>query len=132
MIKGFSSNFIYYTKTSSIDGGLEFPFNIPNALEIFLYEDLDCSFDSKMEDLKNLLKFTYESRKTVLDKIYKDEVRLKKIMLNGDDSSKDKYDDLQHQKYEISQDFKDLVEVVSSQLNSDQCNAILKKVGVDI
>ena len=132
MISGFSSNSINMTASSRISGGLEFPFNISNVLEIFIYENLDCSFDSKMKDLRDLLKFTYESRSKILNKIYKDESNLKALMLKGDENSKIALDELQSQKYEISEDFKDLVELVSSQLNPDQYNAILKKAGITI
>ena len=97
----------------------------------FIFEDIDDSLDLKMIDLRDLLRFTHKARDKALQGIYQKELEVKQKMFKGDQEAKILYDDLQFEKHQMSEDFKDLVEKIANALSSEQLAALLKKAGIE-
>lgn len=136
MISGFGASYAeQHSHThSSLEGSLPLPFNLPNVLNTLLFTDIDLNLDNKQKDILDNLKFAYNSRVKMLERIERREQELMQMMLNGDPEGKARQEhaDLQFDKFQGSEAFIDLVNIMADLLTKEQNTKLLEAVGIQL
>ena len=137
MISGFggSSRGEIVSFSRHQDGGnLPVPFNIPNVLYKLLYEDIGIEFDAKQQDLLTSLQFSYKALGKMENKYAQFEQDVRAKILQEPDNKKYVKDleELQLERFEANQHFKELVIVLSELLDRDQYEKLLKYCNIPV
>jgi len=131
MIRGFGSSRgpAFFQETVHLgDGSLPVPFNIPNILHNLLFADINIKFDAKQEDVMHALRFSY----TALQKVgvryaQKEQELLEKLIADPDSKElKEEQEELQLEKFEAYNQFKDLVITISELLTPQQYQQLMQ------
>jgi len=137
MISGFSGSSRNYTFTHSrhIGGGnLPIPFNIPNVLYNLLFEDFGLVFTRKQEDMRDAVSFSYKAVQRMEQRYAKEEQSLMQKMLQSSDDKvlKDELEELQLDRFQANQHFKELVNVLSDLLDKEQYAKLMSFSGIPV
>jgi len=131
MISGFGSSrgpaFSHDIKHLG-DGNLPVPFNIPNVLHNLLFEDTGIEFDNKQKDVIEAVRFSYNAlQKMGVRYAQKEQKLLQKILKDPDNKAlKEEQEELQLEKFEAYNQFKDLVITISELLTKEQYQKLMQ------
>lgn len=131
MISGFgtSGGPIFSRQTRHIgDGNLPVPFNIPTVLHNLLFEDVGIEFDRKQKDVMEALTFSYNALEKMGTRYaQKEQELLHKILKDPDNKQlKEEQEELQLEKFEAYNQFKDLVITISELLTKEQYEKLME------
>jgi len=131
MISGFGTSRgpAFFQKTKHLgDGKLPVPFNIPNVLHNLLFEDVGIEFDNKQKDVMEALSFSYNAlQKMGARYAQKEQELLRKILKDPDNKQlKEEQEELQLEKFEAYNQFKDLVITISKLLTKEQYQKLME------
>jgi len=114
--------------SNPLSNTLPVPFNIPIVLQNILYEEIDLSFDAKLLDMLETVRFANKSQKIMQERYALREAQLQNEMLTESDNEmlKLEYEDIQLDRLQASFDFKDLVSALSDMMNREQFEKLLK------
>ncbi len=136
MISGFGASYAtaHAHAHSSLEGNFPIPFNLPNVLSTLLFSDLDLNLDTKQKDILENLRFSHQARSKMLEKISIKEQELMQLMLTNDPDGKARkeHEDLQFDKFQGSETFIDLVNVMADLLTREQNEKLLNAVGIKL
>ena len=130
MISGFggSTGGGYSNTQTHLGGGFPVPFNMPNVLQNLLYGNIDFGFDVKQQDIHTTLKFSYEALQSMLQKSAQQEQILRQKILEDSHNTEllRKLQDMELDRMQATQDFKELLEVMADLLTKEQYEKLLK------
>jgi hypothetical protein len=110
------------------DGKLPVPFNIPNVLHNLLFENTGIEFDNKQKDVMEALRFSYNAlQKMATRYAQKEQELLQKILKDPDNKQlKNEQEELQLEKFEAYNQFKDLVITIAELLTKEQYQTLME------
>jgi len=136
MISGFSNaptNHLY--NHLAFDSSMPMPFKIPAVLKTLLDTEIDLNYTPQQSDLIEALRFSFQARAKMLEKVGHEEAALLHQMTQeGEDTTKLKqeYDEIQTQKLEANEIFFDLINALADLLDKSQYAALLQHAGVNL
>ncbi|MFT7860565.1 MAG: hypothetical protein ABXS93_06485 [Sulfurimonas sp.] len=130
MISGFNNVSSSSTQPhhQHLSSNFPIPFNLPNVLHKFLYEDIDLQLDNKQTDIQTALRVSYEALQKTLEIYAQKEHEYKNNLLEkpNDKESIEKIEDIGLERMNAIQDFKYLLEAMSEALTKEQYGKLLK------
>ena len=137
MISGFGGSVrgetVSYSRHQDA-GNLPVPFNIPNVLYKLLYEEIGIEFDAKQQDIIATLQVSYKALGKMEKRYAQLEQDVRAKILQEPDNKKHVKDleELQLERFEANQHFKELVIVLSDLLHRDQYEKLLKYCNIPV
>jgi len=131
MISGFGSSrgptFSHDIKHLG-DGNLPVPFNMPRVLHNLLFEETGIEFNAKQKDIMEALRYSYHAlQKMGMRYAQKEQELLEKMLQNPDSQEiKEAQEELQLEKFEAYNQFKDLVIIISELLTKEQYQKLME------
>jgi len=110
------------------DGNLPVPFNMPKVLHNLLFEETGIEFNAKQKDIMEALRYSYHAlQKMGMRYAQKEQELLEKMLQNPDSQEiKEAQEELQLEKFEAYNQFKDLVIIISELLTKEQYQKLME------
>ena len=135
MISGFSNaptSHLY--NHLAFDSSMPMPFKIPAVLQALLDPEIDLDYTPKQSDLIEALRFSFQAKAKMLDKVGRHEAEIvQKMTHEGEDTAKlkEEYDDIQTEKLEANEMFFDLINALADLLDKSQYERLLQYAGIN-